>query len=383
MTSRRPRGRRTRAQQRWIVPAALAVLAMAVLAIWLALGLSDEAGGLLAGTEPATPTPASPLAIETATPAPSEQAPAAEETVTPAQESTPTPAATPTPAPPVVIGQFGELPRPNMPQARPDLARLQLQYTLGISLDQVPTEAPAYRMRPRSWDRESVAAIARSLGIEGEVTESGSAFHVVDEAHELYISGNQIQYQQIGAAQQGGELPDDATLIAAARDWLLANDLVGEGLGAGTVTDRLEDSGLAIVVFQPVEPSPILSALPRATVTVSADGEIRQAFINWPAGFEASTYSLRDAESLWEDVLQGRGYVEIELESLPSGTNPLPATVTITGVEIAYTDAGEEGDRYLTPLVRFTGEAMLEGIDSPVPIRVSVPAVAAQAAPRG
>jgi len=383
MAKRRSRGRHTSRPQRWVLPAALALIAMVVLAVWLALGLGDEAGELLAGTEPATPTPAAPLAVETATPVPAEQTPSTEDTVTPTLESTPTVAPPPTPVPTVIIGEFGELPRPNMPQARPDLARLQPQYSLAISLEQVPTEAPVYRMLSRAWDRERVVAIAESLGIEGEVTESTGGFHIADGAQELYISGNQVQYQRLAASQQAATLPDDTTLIAAARDWLMTHDLVGEGLGAGTVSDRLEDTGLAIVVFQPAEPSPVLSAVPRATVTVSADGEIRQAFINWPAGFESSIYGLRDAELLWQDVLEGRGYLEVDVESLPPGNDPLPADVTITGVEIAYTDAGGESDRYLTPLVRFTGEATIAGVDGPVPMRVSVPAVGAQAAPRG
>ncbi len=383
MSGRRRSRRRARGQQRWVVPAALGLLAMGIFAGWLALGLRGEAGEGPAGTPTAAPIPSTELGIETVTPVVDERTPTVEESAASSPEAPSTPQTTPTPAAPLVIGQFGELPPPNMPQTRPDLARLQPHYTLALSLDLVPKEAPVYRAVPKTWDADRVRTIALALGIESEVTQSGDAFHVADSEQELYVAGDLIQYQRLATAQPGGELPEDALLIQTARDWLTSHQLVGEGLGEGTVTDRLEEAGLAIVVFQPAEPSPILAAVPRATVTVTADGAIQQAFINWPAAFESSIYSLRDAASLWQDVLRGRGYLEVAVEGMPPGTEPLPASVTVTGVEIVYTDAGNPGNRYLTPLVRFTGEATITGIDGTVPVRVSVPAVAAQAAPRG
>ncbi len=382
MSGRRRSRRQARGRQRWVVPAALGLLAMGVFAGWLALGLRGEAGEAPAGPPTATPIPSTDLGIETVTPVVDERTPTPEESVTSSPGGPSTPEPKPTPAATLVIGQFGELPPPNMPQARPDLARLQPHYTLALRLDLVPKEAPVYRAVPRVWDADRVKAIALALGIESEVTQAGDAFHVADAEQELYVSGDQIQYQRLATAQPGGKLPDDVVLIETARDWLTSHQLISEGLGEGTVTDRLE-ADLAIVVFQPAEPSPILAAVPRATVAITADGAIQQAFINWPAAFESAIYSLRDAASLWQDVVRGRGYLEVELDGLPLGTEPLPASVTITGVEIVYTDAGNPGSRYLTPLVRFTGEAMITGINGTVPVRVSVPAVAAQAAPRG
>jgi hypothetical protein len=270
-----------------------------------------------------------------------------------------------------------------MPQARPDLVRLQPQYRLAVDLDAVPVQAPVYHFVPRDWDAEQVELLARALGIEGKPTALGNGFSVASAGHQLVVSGDQIQYQRLGTSHPGGPLPVDEHLIARALEWLTAYDLVRTGIGSGRVMTRMEEAGLATVVFQPSEPTPILAAVPQASVTVGSDGTVWQASITWPARLDASVYGLRDPSSLWHDVIRGRAYLEIDGANLPPGTEPLTALITITGADVVYTDAGRPGDRYLTPLVRFTGEATIPGIDGTLPARITVPAVVAQAAPRG
>lgn len=384
MAHRSSRRGRARRRQRWVIPAAVALLAVVALVVWLATLIGSDGGRPLAGADAPTPTEPPPIAVETVTSEPGSGAtPEPEPTVTTEPEPTPTPTAPPTVVPTVVIGEFGDLPPPNIPQARPDLARLRVQYDFALDLDEVPTEAPVYRLVPRTWDEAQVAELASALGIDAEVVASPTGFAVGDDERHLFVSGNQIQYELLAPPPPNGEMPDDETLVAAARDWLVSYGLVTEHLGDGAVSDRVEESGLAIVVFRPAEPRPILSAVPRATVAVHAGGTVVQAFISWPAGYETSIYSLRTAPALVQDVVQGRGYVDVPLDSLPAGSNPVPATVTIDGVEIVYTDAGSGERRYLTPLVRFTGRAVIEGVADPVPFSVSVPAVVAQELPRG
>lgn len=178
-------------------------------------------------------------------------------------------------------------------------------------------------------------------------------------------------------------LRSDEELVAAAGRWLVQYGLVTTPLGVGRVHERLPEAGLAIVIFGPAEPNPVLSALPGATVTIASDGTIRQAFVAWPAALEPSTYSLRPAEALWQDVVSGRGTIDVDETIFTQASLPLRGTARIEGAELAWVDAGQGSTRYLTPVIRFRGTATFEGYAEPVEITVTVPAVAAQAAPRG
>ncbi|MCS7050193.1 MAG: hypothetical protein NZL87_01105 [Thermomicrobium sp.] len=361
--------------------------------------------GLLQSEPPAVPTPSnsaasgSPLPVVTAT------VPSVEATATgvasvepPTPPSSPTP--TPTPPPPVVVGAFGELPAPNLPQPAYPPGQLTLQYELGLDLAALPTEAPVYRLTPRQWDDASVSALARSLGLEGPVERTPGGGFLVRSSHgQLVVSDLTIQFQAATPTptpSPAGDttatpeatapplpLPSDGELLTVARSWLERNRLVTTPLDGGRVRERLPEMGMAIVTFGPAEPEPVLSAVPSATLTVTAEGTIRQAFVAWPAALEPSVYSLRPAETLWTDVQNGRGTLEVDETIFTRASLPLRGTARITSAQLAWVDAGQGSTRYLTPVVRFQGTALFEGYSEPVELSVTVAAVAAQIAPRG
>ncbi|MBX6752762.1 MAG: hypothetical protein IRY86_00885 [Thermorudis peleae] len=399
--------RRSQASQRTLLAAGVAILAVAAIAGWLLYDLNRQTSPAphAASASPTSSSPALPIATASpvpAGPATPTTAPTATPTARPSPTPTATPAATPTPAPTVVIGSFGELPAPNLPQPDPALSRLQLSYKLNVDLNQVPKTAPVYALIPRTWSAEQVASIAQKLGIMGAVQPQGeNAFSVQDNAQLLTVSGSTIQYQRLqrietpaatpratpaATATSGANTPtgqiSDAQAIAVARYWLTQyfGDL--PNLGQGQVIGRVADEGLTLVLITPSSP-PVLSAIPGAQIAVAPDGSIQQARVFWPARFEPSTYSLRPAETLWNDVQAGRGYIALDPSLLPSGSGQLTGQVTITQVQIVYTDAGDASRRYLTPLAEFVGQAQIEGLNKPIPVQIAVPAVAAQTLPRG
>ncbi|MBX6342928.1 MAG: hypothetical protein IRY97_10755, partial [Thermomicrobiaceae bacterium] len=227
--------------------------------------------------------------------------------------------------------------------------------------------------------------LAQSLGVDGDVVDQGGGSFRVSGSGSLYVSGDLVQYV---AAPSGtptaGKLPADDDLVQTARSWLLNHNLAGADIGPGSVIGRREDLGRAVVVVKPVEPSPILSETPSASVTVTASGAVAEATIRWPAALKKATYGLRGPEDLWSDASNGRGYVDIDPSQLPPGNGQVKGTVTITGADLAYTTAGAAGTRrYLVPIVAFKGQARIEGASGPIPVTIYVQAVGAQAAPRG
>jgi len=395
--SRRPAPTAAGGQSRGpLVFGALALVAMLIVAAWAIRGLMREPASA-PSPSPVAVEQGSPLPVVTPTaPAAGAETPVSNEAATPTVSTSPTP--TPTPPPPVVVGAFGELPAPNLPQPAYPPGQLTLQYELGFDLETLPAEAPVYRLVARRWDEASVTELARALGIEGEaVATPGGGFLVRSTAGQLVVSDLTIQYQ--AATPPAQETPSaestptvtpssaatlsDEELVEAARSWLERHGLVTTPLGVGRVHERLPEAGVAIVIFGPADPNPVLSALPGATVTIGTDGTIRQAFVAWPAALEPSTYSLRPAEALWQDVVSGRGTIDVDETIFTQASLPLRGTARIEGAELAWVDAGQGSTRYLTPVVRFRGTATFEGYAEPVEITVTVPAVAAQAAPRG
>jgi hypothetical protein len=381
-----------------VVFAALALIAMLLVAVWAIRGLwstpQSEAPG--AAT---TPPVESALPVVTAPPGSPSNLPLSP-VETPDTGATPTPAPTPTPPPPIVVGAFGELPVPNIPQPAYPPNLLNLTYELAIDLARLPQDAPVYRLVPRQWDETTVRALARSLGIDGTVERTaGGGFLVRSSRGQLIVNELTIQYQaelpsptpqptnspaatpETTPAETA--LPDDAELRRIARDWLQSHQLVSTPIDEGQVRERLPDRGLAIVTFGPAEPTPVLSAFPGATVTVASDGTVRQAFVAWPAALEPSTYSLRPAQALWQDVQSGRATVEVDERLFERASLPLRGVARLTSAELAWVDAGQGSSRYLTPVVRFRGTATIEGYPEPVEVVVTVVAVAAQASPRG
>jgi hypothetical protein len=330
----------------------------------------------------ASPTTA--LGIATPTAAPSEEPTAEEGTEVPETPTPepPTPTIEPTPTP--LVGDFGDLPAPDMPSGNSARRPITLDYRLDLSLQLVPTEAPVYALQHRAWTLEEVEAVATALGIESEVVDQGGgSFRTADGS--LYISGDLVRYINSAPDASGeAELPGDDALIQMARNWLIEHRLVGADAGPGSVRLRDEDAGRAIVAIKPVEPESILSAAPEAAVTLTADGTVLQADVQWPAALNRSDYGLRSAEDLWNDIRAGRGYLEIDPAALPASDGALTGSANLTSVSLAYSLAGSPAtQQFLVPLVVFAGQAEIEGADGPIPIKVYVPAVGAQVAPRG
>ncbi|MCX2727016.1 hypothetical protein OO015_05835 [Thermomicrobium sp. 4228-Ro] len=380
-----------------LVFGAVALVLMLALAAWAVRGLLRTESP--PATSPVATSEAGTLPVVTPTTSPAE----ATATV-PAEAGTPGPTATPTPTPtppaPVVVGAFGELPAPNLPQAAFPPGQLDLIFEPAFDLATLPSEAPVYRLVPPDWNEERVAELARELGIDGTLQSTATGSFVVrGPAGQLVVTGFTVQYQAAEPAvaptpvttpketpeptPEASSLLSDAIAIEAARSWLQRHQLVSTPLDAGTVRERIPEQGLVIVTFGPAEPSPVLSAVPGATLAVAADGSIRQAFVAWPASMESSTYSLRPADALWQDVVNRRGTVEIDESVLRQANLPLQGTAKITKAELAWVDAGQGMTRYLTPVVRFRGTATFAGYPEPVPVTVTVAAVAAQVAPRG
>jgi len=335
-----------------------------------------------AATTNASPTAA--LGVATPTAAPSaepttEQEAEVQQTPTP---EPPTPTVEPTPTP--VVGEFGDLPAPDMPSGNSARRPITLDYRLDLSLQLVPTEAPVYALEHRTWTLDEVQALANSLGIESEVVDQGGgSFRTADGS--LYIASDLVRYINSAPDSSGAtNLPGDDALIETARTWLIEHHLVGADAGPGSVRLRDDDAGRAIVAIKPVEPQGILSATPEASVTLTADGTVLQADIQWPAALRRSNYGLRSAEDLWNDIRAGRGYLEIDPAALPTSDGALTGPASLTSVSLAYTLAGSPAaQQFLVPLVVFAGQAEIEGADGPIPVKVYVPAVSAQVAPRG
>ena len=325
-------------------------------------GADDTEDTEITPTPTATPVPIDETQAPTPTPAPEEQAP----------------------APPPLVGDFGELPPGDMPSGSPAEA-LSMQFNLNMSLQAIPSQAPAYQMHRRQWTMADVQNLASRLGIDADVVDQGGgSFRAEGGTASIYISPTTIQYVRPSTSDTVPQIPGNDQLVQMARTWLVDNGLTGADVGSGRVLDRDESSGKAFVLLKPVEPADIISATPSAGVTVRGDGVITEASINWPSSLSASTYGLRSAEALWADATQGRGFVDINANDLPPNFQGASATVNITGGGVAYTIAGSpQGTQYLVPVAVFSGTANVEGGSGAVPVRIYVQAAAAQAVPRG
>jgi hypothetical protein len=229
---------------------------------------------------------------------------------------------------------------------------------------------------------ESAAALATALGVSGEVTGADGSFRVEGADGSLSIAGASIQYEY------GGKVPpvalaDDATILESASDWLLTNGLVLNDLGPGSVIGRDELGARVSAVFYSTDPDTLLSVYPSARLTLGPGPTILEAYVIWPSGYESSVYGLRSLDDLLGDVYDGRAFTEADLSAVP-GEGQVLGTMTITSVSLAYSTAGSsDTGQFLTPVVVFSGEAVLPDSGLTVPVSVYVPAVYAQDSPRG
>lgn len=380
-----------------IIAATALLIVVAAIVGWLIFGYK--------GAGQSTPVPTnSPVAVAASTATPTSQTVAstvtpgatAAATVTATPKATPrhTPVATPTPTtaptPTPVVGDYGELPSADIPSGTPGSRRLALTYHLNMSLQQIPRQADVYLLQPRSWKPADAEKLAKSLGITGAIQDQGNGSFKASGNGDLYISTSLVQYiaprggSTSGTPTASQPLPGNDALVQTARGWLIQQNLLGAAIGPGSVVSRDEHTNIAQVLVKPVEPSQLLSALPSANVTLDGAGHVLEAYVRWPASMPRSSYGLRSAADLWADATKGLGYIEIDDTALPPGTGSLSGEATITSSSLAYTTAGApETKQYLVPLVVFEGQVTVAGASAPIPIKIYVPAVGAQASPRG
>jgi hypothetical protein len=278
-------------------------------------------------------------------------------------------------------GEFGALPPVEIPSG--GLARpLTLSYELGLSLDDIPSAADVYQLQWPERTADDVTSMATAIGIEGNVEDQGDGVFSVDgDGGSLYVAPDVVQISLDPKPANGGPA-DDATLVDAARTWLLDSGLAGDDIGDGSVINKDADAARATVYFSTDAASPLLAAYPSARVTVGPEGAIYEAYVKWPSDYGIATYQLSSADDLWAAVQAGQGYLEADLSSVP-GEGPVSGTLTVTSVSLAYSTAGGDGAEYLAPIVVFSGEAVLDESGTSVPVSVYLPAVAGQSAPRG
>lgn len=359
----------------------LVVVAVVVGVLVMSTGRKNNADATPTVHPSASPTAQVAVA---ATPSPEVASPPPTTVVTPTATRVVAPPPTPIPPTPTpLVGKFGDLPPADMPSGNSAGRALSFQFRLNMSLQGVPTQAPVYQLQHRTWTATQVHTLADSLGIGGTVADQGGGSFRVSGTGSLYVSTDLVQYAgDQTATPVAGPLPTDDILIQEARSWLLKHQIVGADAGPGTIANRNTSAGQATVLIKPVQPSPILSQIPSASITLAASGNVLEANVQWPAGTAQSSYGLRSASDLWGDVQAGRGYVEVSPDLLPSGS--VQGTVTLTAAGLAYTTAsGSSGQQYLVPLVVFSGTAAVSGASQPVPVKVYVSAAGAQSAPRG
>lgn len=345
-------------------------------------------GGDIATQGSGNPTPSpnvpaqasQPTREPTATPDPEPEATEVGEVV-PVDEPTAEPTTVDDPTPEPAVGAFGTLPPADIPSG--GLGRdLVLTYRLEIGPADIPVEATVYHMLWPEHTTESVAELASRLGIDGNIDGGGGSFSVVGNQGTLTVSGQSIQYRYSGKVPPGS-VADDATVIAAASDWLLTHGLVLNDIGPGSVIGRDELGARVSVVFYSTDPETLLSVYPSARLTVGPGPTILEAYVIWPSGYESSVYGLRRLDDLMGDLHAGRAFIEADLSVVP-GDGPVVGTMTITSVGLAYSTAGSSATgQFLTPVMVFSGEAVLDESGLTIPVSVYVPAVYAQDTPRG
>jgi hypothetical protein len=299
----------------------------------------------------------------------------------PTEEPEPDATATAEPTTEPDMGDFGTLPPAQIVSG--GLARnVDLDYELAISLDAVPVSATAYRLYWAGWSADDAASVASKVGIVADVEGASGSYEVVGDGGQLYISRTVVQY--VNTRQPvGGLLEDNATVIENARIWLANSGITAGNVGEGALIGRDDAAQRAVILFKPTSPAPLLAFYPSATVTIGPGGDVREANIRWPDGYDTSEYGMRPASQIWNDVLAGEGSIDADLSELP-GSGPVSGTLTVYDVSIAYSFAvAGDGSEYLVPLIVFTGEIYAPEYGESVPAAVYIQGVYGQSAPRG
>ena len=270
-----------------------------------------------------------------------------------------------------------ELPAADLPSMNEQGHRFELSSTFEGNFNGVPNEAPVYKMELLTYTSEQFTTLAETLGVEGEVSDlGGGSFSVQSREGQLYLTQGRLQY--ISSAEvEDGDLQDDATAISTAREWLRERTLLPGDVGQGTVLTRSESPKRLIVGFQPIQPTPLISATPMVTVSMGPAGVVTEASHGWAKLTQDVVYQLRGADFAWSEVEGRRAWVDAKLptDQFEPGST-IGGSVVYTQLSLAYTTSGIPGEsQYLQPVYVFHGELTPDGTESRYQVEAYVAAL--------
>lgn len=277
-----------------------------------------------------------------------------------------------------------QLPAVDLPTMNSQGFVFQVESTYDGTPSGPPTTAPVYAMNEQSTNADQAKSIAGKLGVDGDIADGGNGSFSFSGNGTLFVATGLVQYAAPGDSP-AGELSPDPELVAAAREWLRAKELLPANVGDGTVQSKVASPAQAIITFQPVTPAPLLSSTPNVTVTVGAKGTILEASWRWADVTQADTYQLRPLDQALADVMSQRAFLQA---SLPAETYPDGSSITgkavYSSISIAYASSGIPGEQqYLQPVYVFTGTLTPDGSTSSFPVVSYVPALANSNQPVG
>jgi len=280
-----------------------------------------------------------------------------------------------------VVGDFGTLPPAQIVSG--GLARdVDLAYEMGIPLESIPSSATAFRLYWAGWSAENVASVASKVNVTADVAGSNGSYEAIGDDGQLYVSRTVVQYIN-SRSPVGGLLEENRTVIENARIWLVNSGITAGNIGDGVLIGRDDAAQRAVVLFKPSIPAPLLAFYPSATVTIGPGGDVREANIRWPDGYDESYYEMRSANQIWNDVLAGEGSIEADLSSIP-GSGVITGTLTVYDASVAFSFAvAADGSEYLVPLVVLSGEIYVPEYDVLVPASLYIHGLYGQSSPRG
>lgn len=230
------------------------------------------------------------------------------------------------------------LPAADLPSMNPQGFVFELESTYDGQFSTLPDEAPIYSMNFETVDEDQAKNIADSVGIEGDIQNQGEGTFSVDgDDGTLFITPGMMQFISSNDIADG-DLPSDDEAIAYAREWLRQVNLLPSNVGDGTVQSRLESPPRLIVSIQPVQPAPLISALPNITVTLGPDGTVLESTYQWADISKGNTFQLRGTDSAWQEVESMRSYIETVLpgDTYETGSH-ISGVAEYTQVSLAYT----------------------------------------------
>ncbi|MGB3329765.1 MAG: hypothetical protein WBA46_12470 [Thermomicrobiales bacterium] len=277
-----------------------------------------------------------------------------------------------------------ELPPVDLPSMNAQGFVFNLESSYSGTPSGTPTDAPVYAMKLQSLNGDQAKALADALGIGADLQDQGNGTFAANGNGKLFVTPGLAQYVAPGASPEGS-LASDSDIIAAAREWLRSKGQLPGNIGDGTIETKVDNPAQAIVVFLPVSPTPLLSAIPSISVTVGASNTIVEASWRWADLSQADTYQLRPLDQAWTEVVERRSYVNATLPSdkFPDGST-IAGSAIYSSVSLAWAPSGVPGEQqYLQPVYVFTGKLTPKDSQETYAITAYVPALANSKQPVG